>query len=105
MENEQQVDGRVLKDRRLRSQGEEAGVTTFSSTDEWMRVVSTWELEKQATLWRFPLETVSLSESGFERLYQGSILMPFWDLDLAAQGEASSQWTIRIKQSLSMIEQ
>jgi len=32
------------------------------------------EVDKPLTLWRFPIETVSLSEAGFERLYQSSVV-------------------------------
>jgi hypothetical protein len=34
-------------------------------------------------LWWFPLETYSQSESGFDALYQATIVMPTWDLVLA----------------------
>ncbi len=33
---------------------------------------------------RFPIETISMSEGGFERIYQGSILMPIWNIELAS---------------------
>jgi alpha-amylase len=29
-------------------------------------------------LWRYPLETASQSEGGFERTYQGSVILPIW---------------------------
>lgn len=32
--------------------------------------------------WQFPIETVSNSEAGFERVYQGTALMAHWPLDL-----------------------
>ena len=31
-----------------------------------------------AILWRHPLETASQSEGGFERTYQGSVIVPVW---------------------------
>ncbi len=34
------------------------------------------------TVWRFPLETVSMSEAGFERTYQGSVLVPLFPVTL-----------------------
>ena len=89
------------QDPRLRSTGVENDVETFKATDEWMHVASTWKLSQSGTLWRFPLETVSLSESGFERLYQGSIFLPLWDLKLAPKGESTSEWKVSIKQELS----
>jgi len=35
-----------------------------------------------ATLWRFPIETISNSEAGFERGYQGSCLLAWWEPSL-----------------------
>ncbi len=43
-----------------------------------------WDIP--ATLWRAPIETVSLSEGGFERIYQASALLPWWQIE-AAPGE------------------
>jgi alpha-amylase len=40
-------------------------------------------LSEAAGWWQFPLETISLSEAGFERNYQGTMLMPHWLLNLA----------------------
>jgi len=34
-------------------------------------------------VWRFPIETVSMSEAGFERVYQNSVVVPLWEVDLA----------------------
>ncbi len=39
------------------------------------------------TVWRFPLETVSMSEAGFERTYQGSVIVPLFPLALASVAE------------------
>ena len=40
---------------------------------------------RPATLWRFPIETISNSEAGFERVYQGSCLLPHWRINLAPE--------------------
>ncbi|MSP63138.1 MAG: DUF1926 domain-containing protein [Myxococcales bacterium] len=39
--------------------------------------------EHRPTVWRFPIETVSMSEAGFERTYQGSVIVPLFALHLA----------------------
>jgi hypothetical protein len=49
-------------------------------------------------VWRFPLETVSNSEAGFERTYQGSVLVPRFDLVL------HSERPIEIALELSLVE-
>ena len=38
--------------------------------------------QKDATIWRTPVETVSLSEAGFERVYQSSSIVFIWDINL-----------------------
>jgi 4-alpha-glucanotransferase len=45
-----------------------------------------------ATWWQFPLETISLSEAGFERNYQGTTLMAHWPLEL----EPGAAWKCKI---------
>ncbi|HJW83380.1 MAG TPA: alpha-amylase/4-alpha-glucanotransferase domain-containing protein, partial [Anaerolineae bacterium] len=37
---------------------------------------------QDGTWWQFPIETVSNSEAGFERVYQGTALMAHWPLEL-----------------------
>jgi 4-alpha-glucanotransferase len=45
-----------------------------------------------ADWWQFPLETISLSEAGFERNYQGTTLMAHWPLEL----EAGAAWKCKL---------
>jgi alpha-amylase len=51
--------------------------------DEWLggELALTWTAP--ATVAWAPVETVSLSETGFERIYQGSALLLSWPLSLA----------------------
>lgn len=42
-------------------------------------------LSQPATLWRFPLAPITLSEGGFERVHQGFIAMPWWSVQLEPQ--------------------
>ncbi len=74
--------GREVAERHLASSGEEAGVSSVSMVDEWLDLSVTMEFEPAALFWRFPVETVSNSDSGFERVYQGSAVVPVRDLDL-----------------------
>ncbi len=64
--------------------------------DYFTRIDACWQFSEPATIWRFPLETVSQSESGFERSYQGSVIMPFWQVVL----KPKSQWQTTIKFTL-----
>lgn len=49
----------------------------------WLNMEVGLRFSIPAALWLFPLETISNSEGGFERLYQGTCLFARWPLDLA----------------------
>jgi len=49
--------------------------------DEWQRVKITLDTRPQACWWIVPIETISQSELGFERVYQGSAVMAVWKID------------------------
>jgi 4-alpha-glucanotransferase len=76
------IDGKAPEDPRLRSTGESQEVSRVTLTDEWLGVETEIEFGAPATVWRFPVETVSLSEAGFERIYQSSVIIPVWELRL-----------------------
>jgi hypothetical protein len=48
-------------------------------------------------LWRAPVETVSQSESGFERVYQSSMVMPIWRLSLLPGKSWETEIRVRIE--------
>jgi 4-alpha-glucanotransferase len=50
-----------------------------------------------AALWYFPVETVSNSESGFERSYQCSCTVLHWPIDIAP----GDRWSVTLRLSLS----
>ncbi len=98
------IEGRPLLDRRLRSTGEESNVKSFKLVDRWLRLQTKFNVDRPATVWRFPLETVSLSESGFERVYQGSVIIPHWRFRLEPAGGVQSQgheFRVRISQAVT----
>ena len=51
-------------------------------------------IEPAATLLSFPIETVSESEGGLERTFQGICLLLLWTLNGAGTWEARLEWTI-----------
>ncbi len=86
--------GRKIADPRLASTGEEREIDRFSLVDEWLEIEIGLELEPAAIVWRYPIETVSNSESGFERVYQGSAVAAVWPLAIGRGGEA--RFSIRL---------
>jgi hypothetical protein len=76
------IPGHTLDKRNLASQGETNNVKQVSLIDEWLKLRLSLVFSQSASLWRAPVETVSQSEAGFERVYQSSMVMPIWRLSL-----------------------
>lgn len=68
----------------LNSQSAETGISDVCLVDEWDNFKVEMALNEPAELWRAPIETISMSEAGFERVYQASSLLPHWWVELAA---------------------
>jgi len=67
---------------RLHERGQCPATDRFSMVDEWSRFRVTLRLERPGDIWYMPVETVSQSEEGIERTYQGSALLASWLLTL-----------------------
>ena len=52
--------------------------------DEWSALDIKLKFSEDAGVYIFPIRTVSASESGFELLYQSSIIIPTWDIELGS---------------------
>jgi alpha-amylase len=89
------IPSHVLDKRNLASTGETNNVKQVSLVDEWLKLKLTLVFSRAASLWRAPVETVSQSEAGFERVYQSSMVMPVWRLSLPP--EKSWEAEIRVK--------
>ncbi|HXA78273.1 MAG TPA: alpha-amylase/4-alpha-glucanotransferase domain-containing protein [Candidatus Acidoferrales bacterium] len=55
--------------------------------DEWQHAAVTLEASAAANIWIAPIETVSESEDGFERIYQGSQITAVWPVEFSAGTE------------------
>ena len=75
--------------------GEFKGVTRWNRRDEHYKLRVEMNFSKEVDLNVFPLETVSLSEGGFERTYQGTVVMPLLRLNIPENG--ISEFRIEVK--------
>jgi alpha-amylase len=84
------------EDASFNSRGETPRVREIGLEDRWrgFRVNLRWS--RPALLWRAPVETISLSESGFERLYQSSALLPTWRFPLEAGKPVELEFELEI---------
>jgi 4-alpha-glucanotransferase len=65
--------------------------------DEWQDVAVELEAPEAAKLWVAPIETISESEEGFERVYQGSQILALWPAEIAMGGRWSAECLLHIR--------
>jgi hypothetical protein len=65
--------------------------------DGWQRIRVTLHAPAAEKFWVAPIETVSESEEGFERVYQGSQILAVWQPDLSAQKSWNARLVWRIE--------
>jgi hypothetical protein len=73
------------------------GVTTHTSYTTIRKLQLVTKVDQPCTLWVFPLETVTNSEAGYERGYQGTVYLHIWQVHLDSGG----QWQGHITQQVS----
>jgi 4-alpha-glucanotransferase len=72
--------------------GGTAAAPELRMVDEWQNVSILINAPNAREFWVAPIETVSESEDGFERVYQGSQILPLWPLELMP----GALWTGRV---------
>ncbi len=92
-----EIPGHTLDKRNLASLGETNNVASLRLVDEWLKLTVGMTFSQPAVLWRAPIETVSQSEAGFERVYQSSLVMPLWLLSLGP----GKTWSTEIRLSFT----
>ncbi|MHB9155513.1 MAG: alpha-amylase/4-alpha-glucanotransferase domain-containing protein [Endomicrobiales bacterium] len=81
-------------------EGEQAvrqAVKEWTRKDEGFGLTLEMAFSPAMDLWSFPLETVSLSEGGFEKTYQGTVVLPVARLVLPPEGTAVLEITLGIR--------
>jgi alpha-amylase len=76
----------------LASRGEMPGDARVAVTDEWLGFraeISGSGTVPPTNVWRDAIETVSQSEGGYERVYQGTVIAPAWDATLSPGDSAA----------------
>ena len=68
-----------LRRARLGTRGVLDGVSHIAARDDWQRLDLSLRFSRPARLYRFPIDTVSQSEDGQERVHQGCVLLPCWN--------------------------
>lgn len=87
-----------LKDPHLNRVGEASSVKNINISDQWHGVRVDFALSDPASLWYFPIETVSDSETGLQRTYQEIALLFHWNFKLTPK----ETWRVKICQDISV---
>lgn len=88
-------DNRDLGRAKLGERACDDGLRHIALRDDWQHLECGLQFSRPARVYRFAIETVSQSEAGQERVYQGSVLMPCWELHCAP--DQPQTWTIRLE--------
>ncbi|MBD3288744.1 DUF1926 domain-containing protein [candidate division KSB1 bacterium] len=88
-----------LSEPNLASTGTIESVRKMGLKDLWQKAHIQLQYSIPAMVWRFPIETVSQSERGMERVYQNSVILPNWKFRLSSKGE----WKVRINHNISQL--
>ena len=86
-----------IEPRNLASRGELSDVQHIGLADEYSNLKIELESERPATIWRFPIETISLSEAGFERVYQSSTVVFLYRIEL------NREFSVQIRQKIKQM--
>ncbi len=71
--------------------------TELHLVDEWQQVKLTLTADPRPEWWIVPIETISQSESGFERVYQGSAIMAVWKSAPGTWKEIRSEICVEVR--------
>jgi alpha-amylase len=93
------VAGAKLEGSRFNSFLELGPVAEMALVDEWLDLALTLRFSQKADLGGLPIETISQSEGGFERVYQNTLLLPRWSLDLAPGAGAGFDFTLSLERA------
>jgi alpha-amylase len=71
----------------MNAKGDFLNIPAFEMNDEWSGFGMKFYMNPEADVWVFPIETVSQSEVGLEKTYQGSTFLIHWQTPLERKNE------------------
>ena len=87
-----------LKDPHLNRIGEVHDFRNININDQWYGVKIDFEFSRPTSMWYFPVETISESESGLERTYQEISLLFHWNFKLAP----NAMWGVKMHKKIKI---
>lgn len=91
--------GEGKKNYKMATSGTKRGIKGVKIRNKIENFSLSLDIDKEPTLWWFPVETISQSEKRFDLTYQSTVIMPKWKINLPG----GRKWTARIRLSVSPI--
>lgn len=88
---------RELEEKALNTVSREEDIKSLAVVNEYDKFKVMVRTENPAEYFRFPIETVSLSEDGFEKVYQSSVVIPFIRVRLEPGEKRELQFEMEIE--------
>jgi alpha-amylase len=92
-----EIDGRKPRRFHLDVTANDRQVESVGVVNEWDRFRVTVRFSELMDVWRFPVVTVSMSESGFEKIYQSSVVIPHRLLELEPGETKEFRWRLMVE--------
>jgi 4-alpha-glucanotransferase len=83
--------------------GAQVPASDLRVVDEWQGVSVTLSAPGARDFWITPIETVSESEDGFERIYQGSQIIAVWPIELAQGAEWKCRLNLKVESPIQTL--
>ncbi|MFA5398940.1 MAG: alpha-amylase/4-alpha-glucanotransferase domain-containing protein [Dehalococcoidia bacterium] len=90
------IEGREIADAHLDSSGEIADVDRLIMGNRYLGFELELEIDRPLTIWRYPVESISNSEAGLEKVYQCSCVVMLLPLTLEPGRTASYNYIWRV---------
>jgi len=90
------IEGRDIADLRLDSSGEITEITRLTMGNRQLGIELELELDRPLTIWHYPVESVSNSEGGLEKIYQCSCVVILLPLMIEPGQSASFSYIWRV---------
>ena len=65
-------------------------------TDQWLGISIHLTADQPTGWWTYPIETVSLSEGGFELVHQSVVVQPHWLI----RGDRDGRWSMTMRMDI-----
>ena len=61
--------------------------------DQWLNLSAGLHFEQPCSIWTYPIQAVSQSESGFELIHQSVVVQPHWNV----RGDENGRWVAKLR--------